>query len=64
MADMKQKRLTVAVLAALGAQATGVAAQDNAAINPPPTENEEIFVTGEFIPDEKRDTPEIPNVVG
>ena len=64
MADMKQKRLTLAVLAALGTQAPGAAAQDSAAINPPPAEIEEVFVTGEFIPDEKRDTSEISNVVG
>jgi TonB-dependent receptor len=62
---MKRKQLTRAVLAALAGTATGAAAQeaeDTGAVSRP--EIEEVFVTGEFIPDEKRDTSEISNVVG
>ncbi len=61
---MKRKQLSLAVLAALGVT-PGAIAQD--AENPAPIavpQIEEVFVTGQFIPDEKRDTSEIANVLG
>ena len=56
---MKRKQLTLAVLAAVSAGALGQEAPDVQA-----PEIEEVFVTGEFVPDEKRDTSEISNVIG
>jgi len=62
---MKRKQLSVAVLAALAGLPAGARAQQGGtAMVPTSPEIEEIFVTGEFIPDEKRDTSEISNVVG
>ncbi len=58
---MKRNPLTTAVLAALGTASGQALAQVE--INPAPM-IEEVFVLGEFIPDEKRDTSEISNVVG
>jgi TonB-dependent receptor len=58
---MKRNQLSVAVIAALAGIPAGALAQGE--INPSP-QIEEVFVTGEFIPDEKRDTSEISNVVG
>lgn len=58
---MKRNQLSVAVLAALAGIPASTLAQEE--YNPSP-QIEEVFVTGEFIPDEKRDTSEISNVVG
>jgi len=61
---MKRKQLSLAV-AALAGMSASASAQEAAAQNPAPAPQlEEVFVTGEFIPDEKRDTSEISNVVG
>jgi len=60
---MKRHKLALAV-AALAAAGPGVRvalAQDNPA--PAAPRIEEVFVLGEFIPDEKRDTSEISNVL-
>jgi len=62
---MKRKQLSLAVLAALAGTSAGTSAQEADTIDTPPTlQIEEVFVTGQFIPDEKRDTSEISNVVG
>ena len=61
---MKRNTLTVAVIAALGMQAPIVLAQEPEIENAAPSvEIEETFVLGEFIPEEKRDTSEISNVL-
>jgi len=61
---MKRNTLTVAVIVALGIQAPAVLAQEPEIENSAPSvEIEEIFVLGEFIPEEKRDTSEISNVL-
>jgi TonB-dependent receptor len=61
---MKRNTLTVAVIVALGIQAPAVLAQEPEIENAAPSvEIEEIFVLGEFIPEEKRDTSEISNVL-
>lgn len=61
---MKRKQLSLAVAALAGISA-GASAQDtDVQVNAPAPQLEEVFVTGEFIPDEKRDTSEISNVVG
>jgi TonB-dependent receptor len=61
---MKRNQLTAAVLAALGLHVPMVMAQvpetENGA---PATQIEEVFVLGEFVPVEKRDTSEISNVM-
>lgn len=61
---MKRKVLSLAVASALGASTAPTLAQD---VEVPqilqPHEIEEVFVLGEFIPDEKRDTSEISNVL-
>lgn len=61
---MKRNQLSVAVLAALAGLPASAIAQEGASVSVPSTEIEEVFVLGEFIPDEKRDTSEISNVVG
>lgn len=62
---MKPKLISLAVLSALAAMSAGTAAQNPDLENAEPQLTiEEVFVTGEFIPDEKRDTSEISNVVG
>ena len=61
---MKRNKLTLAVLAAIGASSPVVQAQGDDADAPPNGMVEEVFVLGEFIPDEKRDTSEISNVLG
>ena len=61
---MNRKVLTVAVLSALGLHAPLLAAQEAEIENAAPAlELEEVFVLGEFIPQEKRDTSEISNVL-
>lgn len=61
---MKPKQLSLAVMSALAGLSASTAAQD-AELAPAPTlQIEEVFVIGEFIPDEKRDTSEISNLVG
>ncbi len=61
---MKRNKLTAAVLAALGVQVPVVLAQEVQIENSAPiTQVEEVFVLGEFIPEEKRDTSEISNVL-
>jgi TonB-dependent receptor len=61
---MKRNQLTAAVLAALGLYVPMVAAQapetENAVA---PRQFEEVFVLGEFVPVEKRDTSEISNLL-
>lgn len=59
---MKRKKLSVAVLAALAGVPVSALAQDAGSVDVP--QLEEVFVTGKFVPDEKRDTSEISNVVG
>jgi hypothetical protein len=59
---MKQKALALAVALASAPQAAQVLAQDDGAPVIAP-QIEEVFVLGEFIPDEKRDTSEISNVL-
>jgi TonB-dependent receptor len=59
---MKQKALALAVALASAPQAAQVLAQDDGAPVIAP-QMEEVFVLGEFIPDEKRDTSEISNVL-
>ncbi|KZX56140.1 hypothetical protein A3709_07070 [Halioglobus sp. HI00S01] len=58
---MKRNRLAAAVTSVLAGLSAGTVAQD---IDVPSPQIEEVFVLGEFIPDEKRDTSEISNVVG
>jgi TonB-dependent receptor len=61
---MKRNTLTLAVIAALGMRAPVVLAQELEIENAVPSiEMEETFVLGEFIPEEKRDTSEISNVL-
>ncbi|MCB0246424.1 MAG: TonB-dependent receptor [Anaerolineae bacterium] len=61
---MKRNQLTVAVVAALGLQAPILMAQVPEIENAEPgIEIEEVFVLGEFVPQEKRDTSEISNVL-
>ena len=61
---MKRNQLTVAVLTALGLQVPAVLAQAPEIANGAPAiEIEEVFVLGEFVPEEKRDTSEISNVL-
>lgn len=57
---MKQNRLATAVAIASMVGAAPVFAQAPAVQSP---ELEEVFVLGEFVPDEKRDTSEISNVL-
>lgn len=58
---MKRKQLTTAILTALGVAASPFAfAQED--ISAPVLE--EVFVLGKFVPDEKRETSEISNVLG
>lgn len=62
---MRRKQLSLAVLAALSGVSSGSGAQEadgQAPVAEP--QIEEVFVTGQFIPDEKRDTSEISNVLG
>ncbi len=62
---MKRNQLTIAVLAALAGLPAGAQAQQaDQPAAPAAPQMEEVFVTGQFIPDEKRDTSEISNVVG
>ncbi|MEM1112666.1 MAG: TonB-dependent receptor [Pseudomonadota bacterium] len=58
---MKRNQLALATAAAVAAASGGSIAQEVAV---PAPQIEEVFVLGEFIPDEKRDTSEISNVVG
>jgi TonB-dependent receptor len=58
---MKQKTLVLSVAIASGATTPGLMAQPEAPEISP--QLEEVFVLGEFIPDEKRDTSEIANVL-
>lgn len=61
---MKRNQLSVAVIAALGLYAPMLAAQVPQIENADPgVEIEEVFVLGEFVPQEKRDTSEISNVL-
>ncbi len=61
---MKRNTLTAAVLAALGVYAPITQAQEPEIENAAPdVQVEEVFVLGEFIPEEKRDTSEISNVL-
>tara|TARA_R110001592_G_scaffold38609_1_gene127255 strand:+ start:99437 stop:102085 length:2649 start_codon:yes stop_codon:yes gene_type:complete len=61
---MKRNQLTVAVLTALGLQVPMVVAQEpQIEVAAPAVEIEEVFVLGEFVPEEKRDTSEISNVL-
>ncbi len=57
---MQRNLLSLAVAGALGTVAQGSGAQ----VELPKIELEEVIVMGEFIPDEKRDTSEISNVLG
>ncbi|MDC1287478.1 TonB-dependent receptor [Gammaproteobacteria bacterium] len=57
---MKQKSLVLAVAVASLGSAAPIFAQAPSA---PTLEMEEVFVLGEFVPDEKRDTSEISNVL-
>ncbi|MDP5070490.1 MAG: TonB-dependent receptor plug domain-containing protein, partial [Congregibacter sp.] len=59
---MKRNTLAMAVAMASAPFASQGFAQDDA-ISAPSLEIEEVFVLGEFIPDEKRDTSEISNVL-
>ncbi len=60
---MKHRKIALAVSAALASVASASQAQDeNYGLGAPP-QLEEVFVLGEFIPDEKRDTSEISNVL-
>ena len=52
---MKRKQLTLAVAAALAAASTGGVAQEVAS-----PEIEEVFVLGEFVPDESATPPKFP----
>jgi len=58
----KRNRLAWAVASALAAGHGAANAQDEAGSGAP-LQLEEVFVLGEFIPDEKRDTSEISNVL-
>ena len=62
---MKRKLLSVAVWSALGMHVPALLAQEVPQIEngAPAVEIEEVFVLGEFIPEEKRDTSEISNVL-
>ena len=61
---MKRNQLTAAVLAALGLQVPVAMAQAPQVENGAPgAQVEEVFVLGEFVPEEKRDTSEISNVL-
>ena len=59
---MKRKMLVLSVAGAVAAITGAVRAQEAPAIVPP-GQIEEVFVLGEFIPDEKRDTSEISNIL-
>ena len=60
---MKQRKIALAVSAALMGGSGAALAQDEPAGLGAPPQIEEVFVLGEFIPDEKRDTSEISNVL-
>ena len=60
---MKRNKMALAVAAALATGPGYVGAQDDSAGLSVAPEIEEVFVLGEFIPDEKRDTSEISNVL-
>ena len=62
---MKRKLLSTAVFSALGIHVPLLTAQEAETINAgAPEAIEEVFVLGEFVPVEKRDTSEISNVLG
>ncbi len=60
---MNRKTLSTAVAAALGTLSTASWGQDIPVPVVQQPEIEEVYVLGEFIPDEKRDTSEISNVM-
>ncbi|MEE4662206.1 MAG: TonB-dependent receptor, partial [Halieaceae bacterium] len=60
---MKHTRIALAVSAALAGSTGTASAQDDPVGLGVPPQIEEVFVLGEFIPDEKRDTSEISNVL-
>ena len=61
---MKRNTLSAAVVAVLGVQVPVALAQEPAIENAgPAVQVEEVFVHGEFVPVEKRDTSEISNVL-
>ena len=61
---MNRKKMAVSVAAALALGTNATSAQDAPqVVQAPAIEIEEVFVLGEFIPDEKRDTSEISNIL-
>ena len=61
---MKRKIVSVAVLSALGMHVPLALTQEPEIENAAPAVDiEEVFVLGEFVPEEKRDTSEISNVL-
>ena len=60
---MKRKKIALSVAAALGLGSVSLAAQETGGPGVQAPQIEEIIILGEFVPDEKRDTSEIANIL-
>ena len=60
---MKRNKLAAAISIALGVSPLSLLAQDIQVPQIAEPEIEEVIVFGEFVPDEKRDTSEISNLL-